>query len=503
MMVPDSKRPVVVIGAGPAGLTAALQLAELGVPVSVIEAGPRVGGLAQTVEYKGYRFDLGGHRFFTKVPAVRDLWRSMLGADFLKRPRLSRIFFDGRFFEYPLKPLDTLRKLGLLRSVAILASYLLVKLRPVHPEVSFEDWVTNRFGRRLFRTFFEAYTEKVWGIPCRTISARWAAQRIQGLSLRTAVMNMVAPRFTQRRKQVKTLIEEFEYPRRGPGMMWEAFAARIEQLGGTVQLDARVTRLIHDGTTVAAVEIERAGRRIPQPASSVISTMPLTHLVASLGDAIPEPAREAAKRLKYRDFITVALIVDRAEVFPDNWIYIHDPAVKVGRIQNFKNWSPEMVPDQSTTCLGFEYFCTKGDELWSMSDDKLVELATKELGVIGLVEPGLVVDGTVVRVPKAYPVYDEEYARALVDVRGCLEQFPNLQSVGRNGTHTYNNQDHSMVMAMLAVRNLFGERNDLWSVESEDEYLEELSEDKEPSVEQARGQLASTQRLYPTLVSRP
>jgi protoporphyrinogen oxidase len=500
-MVPDSQRPVVVIGAGPAGLTAALQLAELGIPVTVVEAGPRVGGLAQTVEYKGYRFDLGGHRFFTKVPAVCELWRSMLGSDFLRRPRLSRIFFDGQFFEYPLKPLETLRKLGLFRSVAILLSYLYAKVRPIAPEVSFADWVTNRFGQRLFRTFFETYTEKVWGIPCRTISARWAAQRIQGLSLRTAVMNMLAPRLAQRH-QVKTLIEEFEYPRRGPGMMWEAFAARVEQLGGTVCLNSRVVRLVHEDNGITAVEIDRNGDRICQAVSSVVSTMPLTHLVASLGDAIPAPAREAARQLKYRDFMTVALIVDRADVFPDNWIYIHDPAVKVGRIQNFKNWSPDMVPDSSRTCLGLEYFCTKGDALWSMSDDALVELATKELAAIGLVDPALVIDGTVVRVAKAYPVYDETYEPALAAVRECLGRFDNLQTVGRNGTHTYNNQDHSMVMAMLAVRNLFGERNDLWSVDSKDEYLEELSEEEERSVRQVRGRLAATQRLSPTLVSR-
>ena len=327
-----STAPVVVIGAGPAGLTAALELAELGVPVLVVEANTRVGGLAQTVQYKGFRFDIGGHRFFTKVPAVRALWRSMLGADFLTRPRLSRILFDGKFFDYPLKPADALFNLGVFRSIAILASYLWVKVRPVDPEVSFEDWVTNRFGRRLFRLFFKTYTEKVWGIPCGTISARWAAQRIQGLSLKIAVINMLAPWLNRRPgRQVKTLVDEFEYPRLGPGMMWEAFAARIEELGGSVLLNARVTAVSHDGHAVRGVEIEDAdGGRLFQPASNVVSTMPLTHLVRSLGRSAPATVEQATRDLKYRDFITVAVVVDRAELFPDNWIYIHDP-VRQGR----------------------------------------------------------------------------------------------------------------------------------------------------------------------------
>ena len=496
--IPTPNAPVVVIGAGPAGLTAAFQLAELGVPVLVIEANHTVGGLARTIEYKGFRFDIGGHRFFTKVPAVRDLWRKMLGPDFLRRPRLSRIYFDGKFFDYPLKPIGALVNLGIFQSVAILYSYLLVKVRPVRPEVSFEDWVTNRFGRRLFRIFFETYTEKVWGIPCRTISARWAAQRIQGLSLRTAILNMVAPWLNRRPDgQVKTLIDSFEYPRLGPGMMWEAFAARIEQLGGTVLLGARVSAVLHHGHIINAVEIERNGRRFQQPVSSLISTMALTHLVESLGPEIPSSVKEAALGLKYRDFIMVAVVVDRPHVFPDNWIYIHDPATKLGRIQNFKNWSPDMVPDPSKTCLGLEYFCTAGDDVWSRSDEQLVALARAELGLIGLVDPEWIVDATVVRVPKAYPVYDEHYDEALRGTRDYLRGFANLQTIGRNGTHTYNNQDHSMVMGMLAVRNLCGEAHDLWATDSLDEYLEEQPADSDRS---GRRTIASTQPLSPTLL---
>jgi protoporphyrinogen oxidase len=497
-----AQAPVVVIGAGPAGLTAALQLAELGVPVTVIEANERVGGLAQTVEYKGFRFDIGGHRFFTKVAAVRELWRSMLGADFLTRPRLSRIFFDGKYFDYPLKPADALLNLGIFRGLAILGSYLWVKVRPIHPEVSFEDWVTNRFGRRLFRTFFETYTEKVWGIPCRAISARWAAQRIQGLSLRTAVVNMLVPWLNRRPgKQVKTLVDEFEYPRLGPGMMWDAFAARIEALGGTVLLNARVGALLHDGRTVHGVTIEHAdGRRHEQPASKIVSTMALTHLVKSLGPATPQSVRQAAEGLTYRDFITVAVVVDRADVFPDNWIYIHDPSVKMGRIQNFKNWSADMVPDASKTCLGLEYFCTAADDISSLSNDQLIELAKTELASIGLVDPASIVDATVVRVPKAYPVYDEHYSASVQTIRQYVAGFGNLQTIGRNGTHTYNNQDHSMVMGMLAVRNLFGEEHDVWTIDHPDEYLEELQGAHESSARLNGRRLASTQPLLPTLV---
>lgn len=493
--------PVVIIGAGPAGLTAALELAKLGVRVLVVEAHDRVGGLARTVEYKGFRFDIGGHRFFTKIPAVRELWRSMLGADFLRRPRLSRIFFDGKFFDYPLKPIDALLKLGIVRSARIVLSYLWVTIRPVRPETSFEAWVTNRFGRRLYRTFFETYTEKVWGIPCRTISARWAAQRIRGLSLRTAAINMAAPWLNRRPgTQVTTLIDEFEYPRLGPGMMWEAFAARVEEHGGSVLLNARVTALEHDGRTIDSVVIEHAGRSIRQKVSNVISTMALTDLVKTLGNAVPAAVKDVSCGLKYRDFITVAVIVDRPHLFPDNWIYIHDPAVKIGRIQNFKNWSPDMVPDPSKTCLGLEYFCTAGDEIWSLSDDRLIALARHELEVVGLVEPEWIVDAAVVRVPKAYPVYDEGYEAVLKDVRAYLEGFANLQTAGRNGTHTYNNQDHSMVVGMLAVRNLFGERHDLWTVGSDDEYLEEVREDRDASERLDRAALASTRRLSPTLV---
>ncbi len=488
-----------IVGAGPAGLAAGLELVRAGVPVVVLEADARVGGLSQTVDYRGYRFDIGGHRFFTRIPAVRELWRSMLGADFLRRPRLSRILYGGRFFHYPLNPVNALLNLGVLRSLGILASYLWIRVRPIRPEASFEDWVSNRFGRRLYRTFFGTYTEKVWGMPGSAISARWATQRIQNFSLGTVISRMLRPWRREGGDVVRTLVGEFEYPRLGPGMMWEAFAREIEQRGGRVMLNARVTALVHDGGAVTAVDIDRDGERLRQPASHVVSTMPLTHLVESLGSSAPARVREAAGRLKYRDFLTVGLIVDEPDVFADNWIYVHDATVKVGRIQNFKNWSPDMVPDASTTSLGLEYFCTRGDEVWTLQDEALIELATRELGTIGLVDPARVIDGKVVRAPNAYPVYDEGYSEAVQRIRAYVQRFDNLQTIGRNGTHSYNNQDHSMVMGMLAVRNLFGERHDLWAMNPEDEYVEAARDNRDPALESLR-QLLSTQPLVPVSV---
>jgi protoporphyrinogen oxidase len=498
---PSTEAPVVIIGAGPAGLTAAYELVARNVPVLVVDADSRVGGIAQTSEYKGFRFDIGGHRFFTKVTMVTELWRSMLGTEFLKRPRQSRIFYDGKFFDYPLKPFNALTNLGFFRSVAILASYAWIKVFPIRSEVSFEDWVTNRFGRRLYKTFFETYTEKVWGIPCRTISAQWAAQRIKGLSLTTAVVNMLFPKRNKRSGDtVKTLIDEFEYPRLGPGQMWEAFRDKVVAGGGRVDLETRVTKIMHEAGTVHGVELLRDGQTVFQPASHITSTMPIRELLHGLSPAPPPAVVDIANRLKYRDFITVALIVDEPSLFTDNWIYIHDPSVKVGRIQNFKNWSPDMVPDASQTCLGLEYFCTVGDDLWAMSDEALVALGREELARIGLARADKIVDGTVVRMPKAYPVYDEGYADVVNGARAYLDAFTNLQRIGRNGTHKSNNQDHSMVMALLAVRNLFGESHDLWAINADDEYHEEVHETSEQTLARDLKQLAATQPRVPSSV---
>jgi protoporphyrinogen oxidase len=459
-----------IIGAGPAGLTAAHVMSRAGMTVHVLEADHIVGGIARTVEYKGFRFDIGGHRFFTKVRAVEDLWRRMLGPDLIERPRLSRIYYDGRFFDYPLKAGNAMRGLGPWRMAAIAASYARARLAPIRPEVSFEDWVVNRFGRRLYETFFKSYTEKVWGIPCTEITAQWAAQRIKGLSLWTAAREMLRGGGGS---GIRTLIDKFTYPRLGPGMMWEAFARELTAAAGSrLTFGAHVSRIHHAGGRITAVEYDGPGGAAREPVESLISTMPLRQLVEALWPPPPDEVLAAARQLKYRDFFTVALIIDQAEVFPDNWIYIHDPGVKLGRVQNFKNWSPEMVPDASKTCLGLEYFCFEGDGLWSMPDRDLIELGRRELGAIGLVDPRRVVDGTVVRMPKAYPVYDRGYEQALERVRTYLATLPNLQAAGRNGLHKYNNQDHSMVTAMLAASALMGGRGDPWLVNVEDDYHE-------------------------------
>jgi protoporphyrinogen oxidase len=489
----------VIVGAGPAGLTAAHELATRGVPVTVLEQDVRVGGLARTEEDGGFRFDIGGHRFFTKVPIIEQLWRSVLGPDFLKRPRLSRIYYRGRFFRYPLRPLDVARNLGVGTSLSVLASYAAARLRPIPDEVSFEDWIVNRFGRRLYEIFFKTYTEKVWGIPCSKIAAEWAAQRIRGLSLRSAVQSM----FVTRRGggAIKTLIDEFEYPRLGPGMMWERFAEIVRQHGGSVVLGARVTRMRRDASGICDVEYAAGGRTERVSASHVISTMPVPALVDAIDPPPAAHVREAAGRLSHRDFLTVALMIEQADVFADNWIYIHDPTVRVGRIQNFKNWSAEMVPDPSWTCLGLEYFCTVGDDLWTMTDADLVALARKELAQIGLGDTSKIRRGVVVRAPKAYPVYDQGYAEAVRIVRDGLADVVNLQLVGRNGMHKYNNQDHSMLTGILAARNILGERFDLWQVNVEEEYHEHAAAGGEhPEFGNAVKALASTQPRVPARI---
>jgi protoporphyrinogen oxidase len=468
---------VVIIGAGPAGLTAAYELCKAGVLSVVIEKDSVVGGLSRTVNYKGYRFDIGGHRFFTKVKAVDQMWREVLGSNqFLRRTRLSRIYYNKRFFHYPLRASNALRGLGLWNSFLILVSYVHAQLFPEMPEKTFEQWVTNRFGRRLYQTFFKTYTEKVWGIPCNEITADWAAQRIKGLSLMTAIRNaLMGKQLGSKGEVIKTLVDSFDYPEQGPGMMWNTVRDLVTSQGGEVRLETSARKIRWSAGRIVALEVETHGKTQSIAGTHFISSMPIRELVQKLEPPVPAEIRAAAERLNYRDFLTVALIIKRAELFPDNWIYVHDPGVKVGRIQNFKNWSSHMVPDPETTCLGLEYFCFAGDGLWTMPDADLIGLATRELASIRLAEAADVIDGAVVRMPKAYPVYDSHYAEALRVVRSFLGGLSNLHLVGRNGMHRYNNQDHSMLTAMLTVRNILGAHYDVWQVNVDEEYLEQTS----------------------------
>lgn len=475
---PDTgeRRPVVaILGGGPAGLTAAYQLAKRSQRhrITVFEALDKVGGIARTEVYKNFRFDLGGHRFFTRVKEVEALWREVLPNDFITRPRLSRIFYKGKYFSYPLKLFNALYNVGVYEAVRILLSYVKWRFQPYAEEVNFQQWVTNRFGGRLFWHFFKTYTEKVWGMPCTEIQADWAAQRIRNLSLRKAVMNAVTGA-----NDTTSLIESFEYPRLGPGMMWEAFRDAVRHKGGEVRMRARIAGLHHDGSLVRAIDVVKPddpeGSVYRFEAEYFISSMPLAELVLAMTPVAPPQIIAAAKRLKYRDFLIVTLILDHADPFPDNWIYIHSPNVKVGRIQNFRSWSEDMVPEPDKSSIGMEYFCMEGDELWNSSDEQLLRQAANELEELGLAKATDVVDGTVIRQPKAYPVYDSEYREALDLIRGWLARFPNLQVVGRNGMHRYNNQDHSMLTAMLAIDNLLGGLNDLWSVNVERTYHEDI-----------------------------
>lgn len=469
--------PVVIIGAGPAGLTAAVELIDRGSKPVVIEADDVVGGISRTVEKNGWRFDIGGHRFFTKVGRVEAFWHRMLtDNDFLQRPRQSRIFYDKKFFDYPLRPVNALTGLGFFESVRCILSYLLVRVRPPKDQTTFEGWTAARFGWRLYRIFFKTYTEKVWGVPATQIQADWAAQRIKNLSLMKAIVNALFPQ--RRPNSVTSLIDTFQYPRLGPGMLWERCADFVTASGGELKMKSQVVSLNRLDGLVRSVTIATESGRESIEVSSVISSMPLGELVLSIEPFAPENVRKAAMGLAHRDFLTVALVVPDQNTFPDNWIYIHDPSVNVGRIQNFRSWSPFMVKE-GYTCLGLEYFVTVGDSIWSMFDNDLVNLAKKELRSLGLVDVDTVTEGYVVRMPKAYPMYDATYLQNVQTLRDWIcREAANIFPVGRNGMHRYNNQDHSMLTAMLAVENIYGAQNDVWSVNVEEDYHEEVKESR-------------------------
>ncbi len=477
---------VVIVGAGPAGLTAAYMLTKRGVASTVLEADTVVGGISRTAEIEGWRFDIGGHRFFTKVKPVEDLWFEILGAeDFLRRPRMSRLIYKGKFYDYPLVPMKALRTLGFVEALRCGFSYLWVRIHPPKDRSTFEGFTAARFGWRLYRTFFKTYTEKVWGVPATEIQADFGAQRVKDLSLFRAVLESMKPKWLRRRrdksKQVTSLIEEFNYPKYGPGMMWERCTELVTAKGTKVAFNSEVTRVDHRRGRAVAVTAETDGVPTRYECTHVVSSMPISALLLSMDPPPPPEVQTAARGLRYRDFMTVALVIPEAAGFPDNWIYVHDPGVEVGRIQNFGSWSPYLVKD-GRTCLGLEFFVNEGDDMWVKADGELVEQAKRELETLGLVPASQVEAGYVVRMPKAYPMYDDTFKANVEIIRRWLdEHVPNVFPVGRNGMHKYNNQDHSMYTAMLSVENIFGAVHDVWSVNVEAEYHEEREEAVAPA----------------------
>jgi protoporphyrinogen oxidase len=522
---------VVIIGAGPAGLTAGLELVRAGhKDVTILEASQDIGGLSKTVNYKGNRIDIGGHRFFSKSDWVMDWWRQMLpvalpqqdgsvsrelqlayqGATrligreqltaresddsvMLVRNRLSRIYWGGKFFDYPLKPgLDMAAKLGPLKCLKLGASYAKSSLAPIRPEQSLEDFFINRFGRALYLQFFKEYTEKVWGVPCHEISAEWGAQRVKSLSVGKMLLHAARKALLGGGAAEQTsLIEHFLYPKYGPGQMWETAARQFESLGGRIVRGAQVHQLLRDGNRMSAVRARRDdGSELALDAGHVISTMPVRELVHALRPAPAPEVTAVGGALQYRDFITVGLLYRKlrptaasinpvTQLVPDNWIYIQEPGVKVGRLQVFNNWSPYMVADPGTVWLGLEFFARDDDSLWAMSDEALKALAVKEMRQLGLADDADVLDATVIRMSKAYPGYFGEAYTRFDTVREYLDGIPNLYLVGRNGMHRYNNQDHSMLSASLAAQAIL--RNDpnhapIWAVNIDDEYHEEQSQ---------------------------
>jgi len=468
----------IIIGAGPAGLTAAYELQKIGSSGSlvVLEASDLVGGISRTEQKNGNRFDIGGHRFFTKVPEVEAMWHEVMEDDFIEVDRLSRIFYREKFFSYPLKIFNALKNIGLYEAVRILFSYVRWRIRPSRKEDTFEQWVTNRFGQRLYMHFFQSYTRKVWGVDPSEIRSDWAAQRIQNLSLPKAVWNAISGA-----NNTKTLIERFQYPRLGPGMMWERVRDLVREAGGAVHMRREVIGINRDGPRVISVETRNweTGETEHLTGDDFINSMPLRDLIFAFDPPPPPEVVAAAEKLKYRDFLIVTLCLDHPDPFPDNWIYIHSPNVHVARIQNFRAWSKEMLADPKTSSIGMEYFCNQGDDLWEMDETALRDLAAQELEALGLAKAETVIDFAIVRQLKAYPVYDSAYREALEVISGWLKTLENFQTVGRAGLHRYNNQDHSMLSAMYAARNIMGSDYDVWEVNTERSYHEDFEVAKE------------------------
>jgi len=459
----------VVIGAGPAGLAAAHLLGNAGIPSLILEKDGKVGGLSKTVAFRGFHFDIGGHRFFTKNPDVQALWEQALGSEFLVRPRLSRIFYRGKFFHYPLRIGNALVGMGPYQSLRIASSWLMARLLPVTPEVSFADLVSNRFGRVLFEIFFQAYTEKVWGIPCTQLSAAWAAQRIRNLSLSRTLLNAMD---CGKGGKVASLIENFHYPRLGPGQMYEALAGQVKRQGGEVRNRHQVVEIHHAQAKVTGLKTWGAGESLEVPVSHCFSSMPITELVQSMRPRAPDAVLDAGRSLRYRSLLTVNLLLNKSTHLPDNWIYLQAPEVRAGRLQLYQNWSPFMVPGDGRSSVTLEYFCFEGDDLWSMQDKSLIALATEDLTRLALPVVPEVFDGFVMRCAKAYPLYEDGHNRHLAVIKDWLKQFPNLDCIGRYGQFRYNNMDHSIMTGFLAARRMLGEDVNPWSVNAEAEYIE-------------------------------
>jgi len=462
----------VILGGGPAGLSAGYHLKKAGIEVSLFESEGQVGGISKTVRYKDYYFDLGGHRFFTKFDEVNSLWNEVLGNDFRKTPRLSRIYYKNKYFNYPLTPMNALLGVGILDTFVILFSYFKSKILPYKKEDTFEEWVSNRFGKKLYSIFFKTYTEKVWGIPCSQLGAEWSAQRIKGLSLTTAIINaFIKPK----NSNIKTLIDEFDYPKYGPGMMYTEMINKIQKMGGLVHMNSRVSRINHLDNEITSIEyVDVDGNCKTEEGSDFISSIPITELLQILNPPADDKVLETSKKLHYRSLLTVDIIINKKDVFPDNWIYIHSPEVKLGRIQNFKNWSTDMVPDANKTSLGLEYFCNEGDEFWNMPDDELFKLVSLEVEKINICKISDIEDHLIIRIPKAYPVYDMEYKEPLDAIEKYIKKFSNLQLVGRYGLFKYNNMDHSILTALYAAQNIENGNSlyDTWGVNTDEEYHE-------------------------------
>lgn len=473
------KKEVLIIGAGPAGLAAAYGLLKAkNTKVTILDMDNQIGGLSKTVEFNGYKFDLGGHRFFSKLGVVKDIWSGTMGKEFLRRKRLSRIYYQNKFYFYPLKIKNAFSNLGILESAAIGLSYLHSKIFPYKKEASFEEYVSNRFGKKLYAMFFKTYTEKVWGMPAREIRAEWAAQRIKGLSLTSAVFNALS--LNKNKKNIKTLIDEFDYPRYGPGMLYERLASKIlSDQSFRLRLNHKINRIRRHGNRWKIFAENREGKIKEFVADEVISTMPLTEFVQLLE---PKPEKKVitiAKGLKYRDFLVACIVFDKKTTLEDTWLYIHDNSVNVGRVQVIFNWSPFMVRNKNSSAYGVEYFCTEGDALWTMDDRKIINLAEFELKKIGLIPKEYSLSqGNVVRCRKAYPVYDSFYNKNIGTLRKFVSSLPNIQVAGRYGMFKYNNMDHSIYTGLLAAQNIIEgtKKYDLWAVNQDKEYHEEMTE---------------------------